>query len=334
MARLGNDFVGAQKFYGRGKLLLTGEYFVLNGALALALPTQKGQYLNVTYRRSYDPKLYWKSYDTDGRCWFEHTFEFWNFDCLDENPTPEALELQKILRQARKQNVHFLRDNVDSVYVDTQLEFPLNWGLGSSSTLIYNVAQWAYISPFELLFKTLGGSGYDIACAQSEGPIFYENNNDLPKWESSTFNPSFRDNLSFVYLGRKQSTSEGIKFYRQHASNQAELAVKLSAITRDLTKATTLEEFEFLMHGHEKIISAALDMPRVQDLYFDDFWGATKSLGAWGGDFILVASSKSFAETQTYFKNKGFDTVISYDDMIFSANANSADSADSDDNLH
>ena len=40
-----------------------------------------------------------------------------------------------------------------------------------------------------------------------------------------------------------------------------------------------------------------------------------KSLGAWGGDFILAASE---TDPTPYFKSKGFDTVIPYDDMILS----------------
>ena len=35
------------KFYSNGKLLITGEYFVLNGALSLALPTVYGQHLEI-----------------------------------------------------------------------------------------------------------------------------------------------------------------------------------------------------------------------------------------------------------------------------------------------
>ena len=46
-----------QSFYGQGKVLLTGEYFILDGARGLALPTQLGQKLNVKFRQSNDPKL-------------------------------------------------------------------------------------------------------------------------------------------------------------------------------------------------------------------------------------------------------------------------------------
>ena len=34
-----------KKYYSNGKLLITGEYVVLDGAKALALPTKFGQYL-------------------------------------------------------------------------------------------------------------------------------------------------------------------------------------------------------------------------------------------------------------------------------------------------
>ena len=36
-------------FYSNGKLLITGEYLVLDGAKALALPTKYGQYLTVEF---------------------------------------------------------------------------------------------------------------------------------------------------------------------------------------------------------------------------------------------------------------------------------------------
>jgi hypothetical protein len=51
----------------------------------------------------------------------------------------------------------------------------------------------------------------------------------------------------------------------------------------------------------------------VQKEMFSDYFGQTKSLGAWGGDFILATGND---DTPIYFKNKGFDTVISYQDMI------------------
>ncbi len=303
------------QYYGHGKLLLTGEYFVLDGALSLALPIRFGQSLHVTYKPSFDPKLQWKSYDFDGTCWFDHKFEFWHFDLLDNSENQRALDLQKILRQIRKQNPHFLRDNVE-VIVEARLEFPLKWGLGSSSTLIYNLAQWAYVSPFELLFKTLGGSGYDIACAQTNGPILYEKKFDVPKCEAAQFDPSYKDKLLFVYLGKKQSSREGIKYYRERVKNYHDQILKISQLTRAFANAQDIQELEMVIEEHESVISNSLNVPRIQDLYFPDFWGQIKSLGAWGGDFILVTSERSYEETFEYFECRGLDVVIPYTDMI------------------
>ena len=136
-----------QFFFGRGKILLFGEYFILDGACGLVLPTKMGQSMGVRYSSSFDPKLTWCSYDVNGQLWFKANFEFWHFDCLESQGTVEQVEyLQKILRAARSQNRHFLREAGD-ILVETHLGFPFEWGLGSSSTLIHNVAQFAYVSP-------------------------------------------------------------------------------------------------------------------------------------------------------------------------------------------
>lgn len=303
-------------YYGRGKLLITGEYFVLDGAKALALPTNMGQSMSVRYSPSFTPRLHWKSFDYNGNLWFESTFEFWRFNCIEETPNETAVFLQKILRQARKQNVHFLRDEVD-VFVETRLGFPLEWGLGSSSTLIYNISQWAYVSPFELLFNTYGGSGYDIACAQSDSAILYEKRECGPQWNSFLFNPAFKDKLFFVYLGRKQNTLEGIEYYKKNQSgDKAQLVEKISLLTDRLVAAQTVKEFDAIIEEHEALVSQAISRPTVKEQFFSDYWGSVKSLGAWGGDFALVTSDRGFEETRQYFKDKGYFTCLGFRELI------------------
>lgn len=305
-----------QYYNGHGKLLLTGEYFVLDGAKSLALPTKLGQRMRVTYRPSNNPKIFWKSYDTEQKVWFETVFELWHFDIL-ENDNEKSQILKGILTQARKQNIHFLRDDVD-VYVDTYLDFPTTWGLGSSSTLVYNIAQWAYISPFELLAKAFGGSGYDIACAQYMGPITYQIQSRGPHWETVSFMPHFKDQIYFLYLNKKQNSKDGIKHYKEQVSKEekSEVIKSINHISDQMLQAIDLKEFEDLVYDHENLISKALDLPRVKDLYFNDYWGAVKSLGAWGGDFALVTSNKSQEETQEYFKKRGFETLLTFDELI------------------
>lgn len=321
--------MSGQYFYGHGKLLLSGEYLVLDGAKCLALPLKVGQNMTVTYKRSYSPKLYWKSYDHEGNLWFEATFELWHFNVQNVQELNEAnsesksesnLEkvkvLQKILIQARKQNVHFLRDEVDT-FVETKLEFDRNWGFGSSSTLIYNIAQWAYISPYELQEKTFGGSGYDVACAQAMGPITYQIQKQGPQWSSVSFDPHFKDSLYFVYLNKKQNSRSAIKSYQQlDLENKRELVKVISELTDKLIKTVDLLEFEQLLYQHENIMSEVLSLPRVKDQFFSDYWGAVKSLGAWGGDFVLVTSNKDSQQTREYFMHRGYETVISFDEIV------------------
>ena len=304
-----------QYFFGHGKLLLTGEYFVLDGALSLALPTKVGQSLSVQYTPSFSPTLSWKSFDVQGNCWFESKFEFWHFKCIDEHPSEEAIFLQKILQQVRKQNSHFLRDDVD-VKVETRLGFPLSWGLGSSSSLIYNIAQWAYVSPFELLFKTLGGSGYDIACAQSDGPITYKNIASAPNWSPIYFHPSFRENIYFVYLGSKQNSRQAVEDHSSKRPFANNLVAKITELTQEFLNAQTLKQFQAAMSIHEQILGESLGMVPVKEKLFSDFNGAIKSLGAWGGDFAMVATEENLNSVKNYFGHKGLDVVYSYDDLI------------------
>lgn len=303
-------------YYGHGKILLSGEYFVLDGAKALALPTQVGQSLSVKYSSSFSPKLYWKSFDPTGKLWFEAVFEFWRFDLVDTTQaTPEVLTLQNILRNVRAQNTHFLRDDLD-VHVQTQLGFPLSWGLGSSSTLIHNIATWAYVSPFELLFRTIGGSGYDIACAQSDGPIYYQKTSDGPHWSPVIFDPSFKDNLYFVYLEKKQNSRSAVEYYNSLKPHPPEIIKAISDITDEMGRCQSLSEFNFLIRSHEDLVAKHLNLESIKYKSFQDFKGEIKSLGAWGGDFVLASSAESSLYVKDYFQSRGHKTVIPYRELI------------------
>lgn len=306
-----------QFYYGHGKLLLTGEYLILDGAKGLALPTKFGQSMGVRYTQSFSPKLTWKSFDHNGNLWFESHFEFWQFKCIDNEVSEEAKILSKILKEARKQNKHFLRDEQD-VYVETRLGFPLDWGLGSSSTLFHNIAKWAYVSPFELLFNVFDGSGYDIACAQSDGPITYEKNVSGPKWSPVSYNPTYKDNMYFVYLGEKQKSEKGVSYYRSLGRPERRVIAKIDDLTDQLIKEETLEGAMDITREHESMMSDVLKMDSIKESRFNDFGGAIKSLGAWGGDFILVYSSKGDGYVKDYFQKRGLETVFKYEDMVLS----------------
>ncbi|MFK7798026.1 MAG: GYDIA family GHMP kinase [Aureispira sp.] len=307
-----------------GKLLLTGEYFVTEGAVALALPTKLGQSLEVVAKKT--PKktakqLHWRSLTHDDSVWLEATFELPHLDLVavegSEDKEKVASTLQNILEQAQQLNRDFLEDS-DSLEVTCKLEFPRDWGLGSSSTLITMIAQWAQVDPFELLDYTFGGSGYDIAAATAKGPLLFQKFNGNNRWDRSLFNPEFKDQLYFVHLGQKQSSREALVYYTTTAPEERERPLpRITQITHDIAQYThNLQDFEALLEEHETLVQDIIQQPRAKEQHFGDFWGEIKSLGAWGGDFVLATSDRSEEETKAYFDNKGFETVLGYKELI------------------
>lgn len=300
-------------FHSHGKLLLTGEYVVLDGARALALPSKYGQSLKVVENKS--KQLSWTGYNRNKTPWFETVIDI-EKDKLHSNSSDSedavCKTLLRILNGARNLNPKFL-DGSKGYEVVTELDFPLNWGLGSSSTLINNIAQWAAVNAFELQRDTFPGSGYDIACAQHHKPVVYQLEENIPKIVEVDFSPHFKNSLYFVHLNKKQSSREAIAFYRSHVGKNDHLITQISKITMDLLGCSKISDFEALLLRHESLLSKALGIPRVKDLYFSDFPGAVKSLGAWGGDFILAIGG---LDTPAYFHDKGYHTVLSYDSLV------------------
>lgn len=296
-------------YHAQGKLLLTGEYFVLDGAMALALPTRLGQQFKVESGKA--GELNWQSYDADGTCWFNVALEIPNLKIVSGENSEPAQRLIQVLEQAFLLS-KISMDNLAGCVVTSRLDFSRHWGLGSSSTLISFVAHLAKLNPYDLLAKTFGGSGYDLACALAKGPIVYQNQIAQPV----TFHPAFTDQLYFVYLSKKQNSREGIQRYRALGEKVKESLAEINQLTQDVVACESLKAFESLMLQHERIVSNMLDLPRAQDLYFSDYWGVVKSLGAWGGDFVLVTSDRDARITKSYFQQKGFEVILSYSEMI------------------
>ena len=305
-------------FYSNGKLLLTGEYLVLDGAKAFAIPTKFGQDLAV--EKIEEPQLIWGSFDHNGNCWFEAIFELPKLRLIsctfssdkEGNAETIAETLLEILSEAKKMNPDFLNQGGGFI-VKTKLTFPRNWGLGSSSTLINSIASWAKVDAFQLLWNSFRGSGYDIACAQNNSPIFYQLSDKKPMIEKVDFNPNFKQNLFFVHLNQKQDSKKGIAKFRQTKENISQQIHDISVISDGFLNAKSLLDFEKLMIEHEKIISSIIQQKPVKSELFPDYFGEIKSLGAWGGDFVMVTGNE---ETPSYFKNKGFETILSYKEMI------------------
>jgi hypothetical protein len=67
------------------------------------------------------------------------------------------------------------------------------------------------------------------------------------------------------------------------------------------------------LEEHEAEMSNILEMQTIKESLFPDFNGVIKSLGAWGGDFVMVIAKENPSD---YFKERGFKTIVSYTDMI------------------
>ncbi|MCK0161589.1 GYDIA family GHMP kinase [Allomuricauda sp. F6463D] len=298
-----------KEFYSNGKLLLSGEYAILDGALGLAIPTSYGQSLHVTPTTS--GFLEWNSLDENGKVWFAAKFDLDNLKVLSSSDESIAKTLITILLEANTQNPLLLTDS-EGFQIETHLTFPKSWGLGTSSTLINNLAQWARVDAYQLLRNAFGGSGYDIACAQHNSSITYQLQNGEPIVEEINFDPIYKDALYFVHLNQKQSSKEAISSYRKQEFDKTELVKKISRLTRGMIKASTLSDFESVMEEHEAFLSPILKMPPVKKRLFPDYFGMVKSLGAWGGDFVLATGDE---KTISYFKSKGFETVLPFSKM-------------------
>lgn len=299
-------------YYSHGKFLLTGEYLVLKGALALALPLKLGQTLSVeTFRET---SLQWDAHQPGGH-WFSVTLNPETFEIIDCDDQPKAEKLAQILKAVKQLNPKAFEG--EGLHFTTCLDFDPNWGLGSSSTLIANLARWAKVNPYELLKLTFGGSGYDIACANAIQPIYYQLVDDKPQVETIDFQPSFAEHLFFVYQGQKQSSSKEIKAFLEK-TNPVDLQKDIEAvseISRAVPKCESLDEFALLMQCHERIITRCIGQEPMQKR-FPDFEGVLKSLGAWGGDFVLSATQWPENQVKEYFREKGLEVVFGYQELV------------------
>ncbi len=291
--------------------MLTGEYAVLDGALALALPTKKGQKMTVKAHRGTD--LVWQSYDHEGKVWFESEISIYDFSAVKTTDQAVSDKLKKYLKNAVRLNCEFL-DKWNAYKIETFLEFPRDWGLGSSSTLIHLIAEWAEIMPLELYLKCENGSGYDVACAGAKGPIEFINSPEEVSYTPVDFKPSFADQLFFVHLGQKQSSDDGIQAYLKAVKDKKNLVKTISDITENVQEVKDLNGFRKLMEEHESVIAKHTSFTPIKAERFSDFDGTIKSLGAWGGDFVLATGDKDYI--QKYFAGKGLSTIVPYKEMV------------------
>lgn len=297
-------------YFSPGKLLLTSEYFVLDGALALAVPTILGQEMTVKEIPNDKSLIIWNAFH-ENQEWLNLKIDYKNCQILETNIPDSADFILKVFNVMNDLNPEKFTGN-NSFLFKTNLQFPADFGLGSSSTLMSNLANWANINPFVLNEKSLGGSGYDIAVAENKSAILFKKNKKENSINKVHFNPPFLDDLILIHLNQKQNSREGTKLYRSKEKSQ-DLIDKFSGFTETVLKCTDLDQFSYLMETHEAELSSFLDLQTVKEIHFSDCPVFVKSLGAWGGDFIL---SRKFPNYESYFQTKNFNKIFSWKEIV------------------
>ena len=296
-----------KSFYSNGKVLLTGEYSVLNGSSAIGLPTKMGQ--DMLVEDDIGQTISWSSFNMNSQKWFECLLDLESFEIIKTNNKKICLRLKKILEVSQNLNSKFLKTGKKII---TKLDFDYKWGLGTSSTLINNISKWAEINPYELLRKTFGGSGYDIACADANSPILFSLNPGKEKIIPIEFSSKLKKNLFFIYQNKKQNTKKSLKDFKNKNSFSKSIINDISEISTNLILTSDIEEFKKLIDYHESLMSNVLKIDSIKK-NFNDYNGSLKSLGAWGGDFFLAVGPE---DSLDYFKKKNFKIGYNYNDFI------------------
>ncbi len=301
-------------FHANGKLLLTGEYLVLEGARALAFPVRFGQQIHIEETSS--RVLEWESSDASGT-WFEAVYDLTSLGINSANSKKTAIGLQKVLLAARRLNPRFLA-GAGGWRVHVTANYPLEWGLGSSSTLCALVASWADLPVFELFHLISRGSGYDIACAGRQGLIFYSLSKGKPAITPARAGKALRDNTWFAYLGNKQDSATEVALFLKSQNYSKIDLMEISQLSSAICNAESPEELIGFADEHEFILSTILQRVPIAQR-FPGFPGTVKSLGAWGGDFAMFISGLQPDVVVNHLLKLGLSNVFSYNDLAIKA---------------
>jgi mevalonate kinase len=294
-----------------GKILLSGEYLVLDGAKSLGLVSRMGQSIQVEA----DPQspagtLSWTALDQDGIAWLKARMVLENNQWSLVGDTTYIPENQRLLQgiqasldlvmqsQAEESTpVAFTKHPVlqslshTGLRVTTALEFPRRWGLGSSSTLVALLAGWWEVNARQLYALVQNGSGYDLEIALNAQSIVYQR--EPLQVRPVDFRIPEGSMLRLVDPGSKQISASEVTRYRNldlHLRNQA--VPRVSQISETLAKNPSIQEMLELLREHDEILEGVLGQPCLHALEGHGFPGRLKSLGAWGGDLFLAASDQ------------------------------------------
>lgn len=245
------------------------------------------------------------------KIWFKCILNPVDFRVLETSDLEKSDVLRQLFKSIKTLDPRFVPQA--GTNFETTLEANPEWGFGSSSTLISLLSQWAGVDPFALNEMVFRGSGFDIACATADGPIFYTKNNPV---QPVAIDYPFSDKLFLVYSGQKKKTVTEVSAFLKERKVPEHLIGEVSALSNEFADCLEQDKFNQLIIQHEKLIGDLIGQTPVNELFFADFDGAIKSLGAWGGDFFLVSSALPFSGIKEYFENKGMTTLFRWGDLI------------------
>lgn len=301
-------------FRSNGKFLITGEYLIMKGATGLAVPLKPGQTLEVD--RSPQPFIDWVS-AMYNKTWFTARFQPGTFRVIEASDKDTAKFLSGIFKKAGSLSTG--KTDLAHSKIKLNLEFDLKWGMGSSSSLLSNIAYLFDVDAFQLHLKVSRGSGYDVVCARSAGPLFFTRKGSDFTAVEAPFNPPFSRNIYFVYLGDKKRSDRAVDSFMQTRKRFTREVKWISELTRHIASAKDIRDFEYYMKEHELVTGAVIREPVIQQRLFPDLDGQVKSLGAWGGDFVMMTWEGTRNALTSYLSDKGLKTFFSFKQIIRTA---------------
>ena len=291
-----------QTFFAPGKILLAGEYAVLLGLEAHAVPVKQGQWMEFFAYNTPEnqaPTVHFKALDEHGESWIENTYDL-DSEVWRDTPAPELDAFDKVLQFVSAD----FWESQTSYRIETRLEFGRETGLGSSSTFIALMAQCFRLDPQKLQEHIFAGSGYDVAVACLGKPLSFWRNEKGAHYRQWSLPATLTEDWSVVFLGHKVNSRhsaaeiiENLKevlaepFYKQ----------QFERVLRIVRDAETTASVEAALEMYQLLLAQLVNM----DTPYKQFGlkpvkqGLCKWLGAWGGDMLLV--NNTFLEQENPF---------------------------------
>lgn len=235
--------------------------------------------------------LNWQASDNEGNVWFnaEINTEIMHASVSSNNDV--ANTLIQLLSIVKKFNPGLFEHK--TLRIETETEFALNSGLGTSSTLVCLLADWSGIDPFMLQKEVFQGSGYDVAVCRTGKPIVYWLENSKPCWSPFHLDDSLTKNWVLIFTGKKMNSREAVSATAGRISsavNNPLFRWQLDQIVKGLKNPGNKIMLEAGIEMWQGMLSTLLGLKRT----YDDLGlipvpgGMCKYLGAWGGDVILT----------------------------------------------